>query len=393
LVFAQQSVKTYLLFFLFINFVLLLKGILAKEIFHKNSKMARKKHKRKSKLGLAPGSLVFTGQKKMAQVDITLMHYAEGHFEEKFPKSIAEVIQMKESFPGINWINIDGLHDENTVEEICTYLGIHNLTMEDILSVGQRPKIEEHTDYLHVVLKMFMLDPADDSIDDEQLTFILKGNTLISFQEKTGDVFDGVRKRIQENKGFIRKRGADYLLYALLDSVVDHYFIILEIFGEKLEDVETALLENPDKNTLNKLHLLRRETLNLRRSVYPLREVVSRFEKLEEPIIHKDTQIFIRDLYDHTIQVIETIEVFRDMASGLLDLYMNSVSNKMNEIMKVLTIMASIFIPLTFIAGVYGMNFEYMPELQYKNGYFVVWLVMVLVFVGMLVYFKKKKWL
>lgn len=355
--------------------------------------MAKKRNKRKSKSGLAPGTLVFTGVQKMAQVDINLIHYSEEHYEEKKPKSIAEVIQMKESFSGISWVNIDGLHDENTIEEMCSFLGIHRLTMEDILSVGQRPKIEEHAEYLHVVLKMFMLDPVDDTIEDEQLSFILKGNTLITFQERTGDVFDSVRVRIKEGKGFIRKRGADYLLYALLDSVVDNYFIILETFGEKLEDVETALLENPDKNTLNKLHLLRRETLSLRRSVYPLREVVSRFEKIEEPFINPDIKVFIRDLYDHTIQVIETIEVFRDMASGLLDLYMNSVSNKMNEIMKVLTIMASIFIPLTFIAGVYGMNFENMPELTYKYGYYVVWIVMILLIIGMLFYFKKKKWL
>ncbi|NCT17963.1 MAG: magnesium and cobalt transport protein CorA [Flavobacteriaceae bacterium CG_4_8_14_3_um_filter_34_10] len=355
--------------------------------------MARKRNKRKSKSGLAPGTLLFTGVQKMTQVDINLIHYFEDYYEEKKLKSIAEVIQMKESFSGISWVNIDGLHDENTIEEVCSYLGIHKLTMEDILSIGQRPKIEEHTEYLHVVLKMFMLDSVDDTIDDEQLSFILKGNTLITFQERTGDVFDSVRKRIKEGKGFIRKRGADYLLYALLDSVVDNYFIILETFGEKLEDVEIALLENPDKNTLNKLHLLRRETLNLRRSVYPLREVVSRFEKIEEPFINPDIKVFIRDLYDHTIQVIETIEVFRDMASGLLDLYMNSVSNKMNEIMKVLTIMASIFIPLTFIAGVYGMNFENMPELTYKYGYYVVWIVMILLIIGMLFYFKKKKWL
>ncbi|PKP25806.1 MAG: magnesium and cobalt transport protein CorA [Bacteroidetes bacterium HGW-Bacteroidetes-2] len=355
--------------------------------------MARKKYKRKSKSGLAPGTLLFTGVQKMSQVDLNLIHYSEDHYEEIFPKSISEIIQIQKSFSGISWVNIDGLHDENTIEEVCTYLGIHKLTMEDILSVGQRPKIEEHSGYLHIVLKMFMLDPTDDTIEEEQLSFILKGNILITFQERTGDVFDSVRKRLKEGKGFIRKRGTDYLLYALLDSVVDNYFIILETFGEKLEQVETALLENPDKNTLNKLHLLRRETLNLRRSIYPLREVVSRFEKMEEPFINPEIKVFIRDLYDHTIQVIETIEVFRDMASGLLDLYMNSVSNKMNEIMKVLTIMASIFIPLTFIAGVYGMNFENMPELNYKYGYYIVWIIMLLLIVGMLFYFKKKKWL
>lgn len=355
--------------------------------------MARKKQKRIPKTGLAPGTLVFTGERKMEEVAFSMMHYAPGHFEEASPKDIAEVMALTRSFEGIVWVNIDGLHSEQTVEEICNYLHIHKLTMEDVLSVGQRPKIEEHSDYLHVVLKMFMIDPADGTVDDEQLSFIVKGNVLITFQEKTGDVFDGVRKRIREGKGFIRSRGADYLLYALLDSVVDHYFIVLEQFGEKLDDIETALLENPDKNILNKLHILRREVLGLRRSVYPLRELVSRFGKIEAPIVHDDTRVFISDLYDHTVQVIDTIEVFRDTASGLLDLYMNSVSNKMNEIMKVLTVMASIFIPLTFIAGVYGMNFEYMPELHYRGAYFAVWILMAVVAAGMVYYFRRKRWL
>jgi magnesium transporter len=355
--------------------------------------MARKRHKQKSKLGLAPGSLVFTGLQKMAQVDITVIHYSENHFEESNPKSITEVISLIQSFKGVTWINIDGLHDENSIEEICTYLDIHKLSMEDILSVGQRPKLEEYQDYVQAVIKILSIDSADEIIEYEQLSFILKGNILVTFQEKTGDVFDGVRNRIREGKGNVRKRGADYLLYALLDLVVDHYFIVLDNFGEKLEDLETELLNNPDKTILSKLHRLRRETLLLRRTVYPLREMIGRFEKLEEPLISNSIKIFIRDLYDHTVKVIENIEVLRDMTSGLLDLYMNTTSNKMNEIMKVLTIMTSIFIPLTFIAGVYGMNFTNMPELQHKYGYFVILGVMIVVVLGMLYFLKRKKWL
>ena len=355
--------------------------------------MARKRHRQKSKLGLAPGSLVFTGLQKMAQVDITVIHYSADHFEESNPKSISEVISLIQSFKGVTWINIDGLHDENSIEEICTYLDIHKLSMEDILSVGQRPKLEEYQDYIQAVLKILTLDPTDETIEYEQLSFILKGNILVTFQEKTGDVFDSVRNRIKEGKGNVRKRGADYLLYALLDLVVDHYFIVLENFGEKLEDLETDLLNKPDKTTLNKLHRLRRETLLLRRTVYPLREMIGRFEKLEEPLINSNIKIFIRDLYDHTIKVIENVEVLRDMTSGLLDLYMNSTSNKMNETIKVLTILSTIFIPLTFIAGVYGMNFKYMPELEYKYGYFVILGVMAVVVLGMLYFLKRKKWL
>lgn len=355
--------------------------------------MAKKKHKQKSKLGLAPGSLVFTGLQKMANVDITVLHYSADYVEESNPKSMAEVITLIQSFKGVAWINIDGLHDENSIEEICTYLNIHKLSMEDILSVGQRPKLEEYQDYIQAVLKILTLDSTDETIEYEQLSFILKGNILVTFQEKTGDVFDSVRNRIKEGKGNVRKRGADYLLYALLDLVVDHYFIVLENFGEKLEDLETELLNNPDKTTLNKLHRLRRETLLLRRTVYPLREMIGRFEKLEEPLISNNIKVFIRDLYDHTIKVIENIEVLRDMTSGLLDLYMNTTSNKMNEIMKVLTILTSIFIPLTFISGVYGMNFVNMPELEFKYGYFAVLGLMVLVLIAMLIYLKRKKWL
>jgi magnesium transporter len=355
--------------------------------------MSKKKHIQKSKLGLAPGSLVFTGKQKMAQVDIAVLNYSENEYFESTPQSIGEVTSKIKSFNGITWVNIDGLHDEKSIEEICSYLGVHKLSMEDILSVGQRPKLEEYTDYLQAVIKLLSIDPDEDTIEYEQLTFILKGNILITFQEKTGDVFNSVRNRIKEGKGTIRKRGADYLLYALLDLVVDHYFSILESFGEKVEDLESELLGNPDKYTLNKLHNLRRETLLLRRTIYPLREMVGKFEKLEEPIINNDIKIFIRDLYDHTIKVIENIEVLRDMTSGLLDLYMNTSSNKMNEIMKVLTIMSAIFIPITFIAGLYGMNFVNMPELAYKNGYFIVLGVMFVVLIGMLIFLKRKKWI
>jgi magnesium transporter len=265
--------------------------------------------------------------------------------------------------------------------------------MEDILSVNQRPKLEEYPDYLQAFIKMITINQVDETVEYEQISFILKGNILVSFQEKTGDIFDSVRKRVKEAKGLVRKKGADYLLYALLDLVVDHYFIILDNFSEKLEDLETDLLGNPDKTTLNRLHLLRRETLLLRRTVYPMREMISRFEKLEEPLISGNIKVFTRDLYDHTIIVIENIEVLRDMTSGLLDLYMNTVSNKLNEIMKVLTILSSIFIPLTFIAGVYGMNFKYMPELEHKYGYYAILGVMAIVVLAMLYFLRKKKWL
>lgn len=357
--------------------------------------MRRKKQKQKlkSKLGMAPGTPVFTGLQKMSKVDIAAICYSEDAFYESKPKTIDEVIDTLKKSKGVAWINIDGLHDVAAIEAICGYLDIHKLTVEDILSVGQRPKLEDYSHYLHVVLKEITFDTELETIEHEQISFILKGNVLVTFQERTGDVFDGVRKRIREGKGNVRKRGADYLLYALLDNVVDNYFVVLESFGEKLDDLETELLENPDKNTLAKLHNFRRETLGLRRTVYPLREMVAAFEKLEEPLFSHNNKVFTRDLYDHAIKVIETVEIYRDMTSSLLDLYINSVSNKMNEIMKVLTIMTSLFIPLSFIAGVYGMNFDNMPELHHKYGYYIVWGVMIVVFIGLLVFLKRRKWM
>lgn len=351
----------------------------------------RTHHTNKSKLGMAPGSLLFTGEQKMDQVNIEVMKYDEKTIEEKSFSSISEAIDYADSSNQVAWINIEGIHDVEVIEKVMMHFKLHRLTGEDILSVEQRPKLDDYSSYLHVVLRMFRL--VDDEIENEQITLILTKNCLVTFQEKSGDVFSFVRKRLNEGKGQIRSRGADYLHYALIDSVVDHYFLILENFGDKIEDLEIELLDRPTNDVLKRLHHLRREALQLRRNVYPLREVVSRLEKQEADFINPETRIFVRDLYDHTIQVIETVEVFRDSASGLLDLYMNSISNKMNGIMKLLTIISTIFIPLTFIAGIYGMNFQYMPELEYKYGYGIAMLVMFILAVIMVVFFKRKKWL
>lgn len=351
----------------------------------------RKHHTKKSKLGMAPGSLLFTGEQKMDQVNIEVMKYNVKTIEEKSFSDISKAIDYLGTSEQVSWINIEGIHDVETIEKVMHHFNLHRLTGEDILSVGQRPKLDDYSNYLHVVLRMFML--VDEEIEDEQITFILTKNCLITFQEKSGDVFNFVRRRLNEGKGQIRSRGADYLHYALIDSVVDHYFIILENFGDKIEDLEIELLDRPTDDVLKRLHHLRREALQLRRNVYPLREVVSRLEKQEADFINPETRLFVRDLYDHTIQVIETVEVFRDSASGLLDLYMNSISNKMNGIMKLLTIISTIFIPLTFIAGIYGMNFQNMPELEYRYGYFIAMAVMLFLAIIMVLFFKRKKWL
>jgi magnesium transporter len=354
--------------------------------------MAKKKtHKRKSKMGLPPGSFVFTGHQKVEHVRLTLIQYnQEKHSEQVFTDLNEALLAIDAAENQVSWLNVTGIHNVELIEEICKHFEIHRLTGEDIVSVGQRPKLDEFDNYLHLVLRMFHIETQN--LDTEQVTFILRNRVLLTFQEREGDVFDYIRKRLEEGKGTIRARSADYLLYALLDAIVDSYFTILEQVGEQLEDLEVEMLKHPTEHVLTKLHDIRKDALLLRRSVYPLREVVSKLEKIEEPLFAAEHRVFVRDLYDHTIQAIETIEVFRDMASGMLDLYMNSLSNRMNNVMKVLTIIATIFIPLTFIVGIYGMNFEFMPELGHPWAYPAVMILMLGIAVAMVVYFKVKKW-
>lgn len=240
---------------------------------------------------------------------------------------------------------------------------------------------------------MLFYNENNNEVDVEQISLILGENFVISFQERPGDVFDPIRDRIRNAKGRIRKMGVDYLVYALIDAVVDNYFSIMEKFTEKIESLEEELINDPTPNTSRTIHNLKREMIFLRKSVWPLREVVNVLERGDLRFIKKSTRVFLRDLYDHTIQVIDTIETLRDMVSGMLDIYLSSISNRMNEVMKVLTIIATIFIPLTFIAGIYGMNFRYMPELQWQWGYFTVWIIMGAVAISMLFYFKRKRWL
>jgi magnesium transporter len=267
------------------------------------------------------------------------------------------------------------------------------LVLEDILDTTQRPKMEDFESYIYFALKMLYQPEKNSEIIVEQISLILGNNFVISFQESEGDVFNPIRDRIRSNKGRIRKMGSDYLAYALIDAIVDNYFVILEKIGDKIESIENKLIEDPSPENLQTIHYLKREMIFLRKSVWPLREVISVMQRSETELICKSTEIFLRDVYDHTIQVIDTIETYRDMISGMLDIYMSSVSNKMNEVMKVLTIFAAIFIPLTFIAGIYGMNFEFMPELHWEYGYLMVWIIIFVVGLSMIVYFRRKNWL
>ncbi|NLE05862.1 MAG: magnesium/cobalt transporter CorA, partial [Crenarchaeota archaeon] len=268
----------------------------------------------------------------------------------------------------------------------------HPLTLEDIVNTHQRPKHEDFDEYIYVVLRMLRYDP-EQGVISEQISLVLGSNWLISFQERKGDVFDSVRERLRTDKGKIRKNSIDYLLYSLIDAVVDNYFTVLEKLGEDIGEIEDQLIENPQPEIVHTITDLKRQNISLRKAVWPLREVVNRLERDESKLIKKTTRIYLRDVYDHTIQVIDSIETFRDTMSGMLDIYLSSVSNRMNEIMKVLTIIATIFIPLTFVSGIYGMNFQFMPELNQPWGYPVALLSMAIISVVMLVYFKRKNWI
>lgn len=344
------------------------------------------------KLGLPPGSLIHIGERKPEKVKITIMDYDEARLEEKEAKEIEECFLFKEK-PTVTWINVDGVHQPEVIEKIGDHFGLHPLIQEDIVNTGQRPKIQDLEEYLFVVLKMLHYDERADEVRAEQVSLILGTNFVISFQERPGDVFNPLRERIRKGRGLVRKRGADYLAYALVDAIIDHYFVILEKFSEMLEDIEGKVVTTPTPETLRAIHTLKREMIFLRKSLWPLREVISALERGESALIKKKTIIYLRDVYDHTIQVIDTLESFRDMVSGMLDTYLSSISNRMNEVMKVLTIFASIFIPLTFIAGIYGMNFDHMPELLWRRGYFIILSVMGAVGISMMTYFKRKKWL
>jgi magnesium transporter len=341
--------------------------------------------------GLHPGALVHVGEKRSEPIRITYMDYDEHELRESEPESVEGCFPLRDS-PTVSWINVDGVHEIDAIDKLGRHFGLHPLTLEDIVNTEQRPKAEDFDDYLFLVLRMPTHDAATGEIAIEQVSLILLPTCVVSFQEREGDVFGPVRERIRGAKGRIRKEGADYLAYALVDAIVDAHFIVLEDIGDRIQTIEDELAADPSPDAMRSIHRLKRKMIRLRKSVWPLREAVNSLTKSESPLIRESTGLYLRDVYDHTIQIIDTIESLRDMLSGLLDLYLSSVSNRMNEVMKVLTIIATMFIPLTFIAGVYGMNFRYMPELEWRAGYAMVWGIMAAVIVGMLVFFKRKRW-
>jgi magnesium transporter len=350
------------------------------------------KHSTK-KAGAPPGTLTYVGQEREGKSEIDIFNYSETVFTEK------KIESFNQCFAFINkatrtWINIEGIHNVDVVKGLGSEFKINNLVLEDILNTNQRPKVEEYPGFTYVVLKMLIYNVQTKEIEPEHVSIIFSENYVITLQEGIeGDVFTPVRERLRQNGSTLRKSGVDFLVYSLIDIIVDHYFVILENIGDEMEAIDRELLNNPSQHVQDGIHSLKREIIYMRKNVWPLREIINKLERDEGCFITEKTQMYFRDVYDHAIQIMDTVETYRDITSGMMDLYLSSISNKMNEIMKVLTIIGTIFIPLTFIVGVYGMNFEYMPELKMHYAYPVTWIIMLILAICMLMMFRKRKWI
>jgi len=345
--------------------------------------------------GTSPGTLVQAEDLTRIPFTINLMDYTDEDLTEKQLSSLADCAPYLQA-PSITWIHLQGDPEADSLRELGELFGMHALLLEDVLNTGQRPKIDIMDEQLFVIMNLPVMD--DTRLSIEQLSLFVGKNYLISFHRGQADPFTLIRKRLLSHSGKIRSRQADYLMYSLIDAIIDAGFPVLEEFGNYIELLEEELLDAPDKRTLRKLHELKRELLLLRRMLWPQREVLNLMIRDEPGIIEEGTYLYLRDCYDHTIQIMDLIESYRDMSANMLDVYLSSVSNRMNEVMKVLTVIATIFIPLTFVVGVYGMNFQNpdspwaMPELHWYFGYPIVWLIMVFITIGMIAYFKRKGW-
>jgi len=353
--------------------------------------MARFLKKRNHNKGLVPGTPVFIGKKKVDEIRIRIIDYDKSKLHEDELKNISDGTEFKEKNT-VTWINIDGLHDSELMKEVGDTFNLHPLLIEDIMNTDQRPKLEESENNLFVVLKMLRYDDANRTLKAEQLSLVIGKTFLLTFQEQPGDVFEPVRERIRKQKGRIRTTSIDYLAYALIDTVVDNYIYIIERLGEKIEDMEEAVLGSPEPDVMEQLSNYRKEMNYLTKSIRPAKEAITQLSRLDNELIDEKTIPFLKDLDDLITQASEAIDTYREMLSDQMNLYNSALSNKMNDIMKILTIFAAIFIPLTFIAGIYGTNFEYLPELHFKYSYFIFWGVMVVVAVALLIFFKRKKW-
>jgi magnesium transporter len=354
--------------------------------------MTEMRKKRLKKVGLPPGTLIYTGDKIEEKTKITLIRYDENNYQESEIPTLTQCPVIKND-PTVTWINVNGISHISNLEKLGECFELHPLVLEDIVNVDSRPKVEDYENYLFIILKSLKYDDKSNEVKVDQISLILGENYVISFHESDGDIFKPLQERLETAKGRLRKAGADYLAYALIDFIVDHYFLAMEGFGEKIEFLEEAVVKAPGPQVLRDIHRFKNDMIILRKSMWPLREVVGRLDRRESPLISDATSVYFKDVYDHTVIAIDTVETYRDILSGMLDIYLSSVSNRLNEIMKVLTIIATIFMPLTFLAGVYGMNFKYMPELEWRHGYFVVLGLMAGVSGSMLLYFRKRKWI
>jgi magnesium transporter len=330
-------------------------------------------------------------------VDLSLIGYDPAGAWVKSASTAEELLSYKNP-AGISWINVDGTEPSPELSRLAQAFRIHPLTVEDILDTKQRPKVEEFDDYLFIILKSVNPEPFESAYGEKELSFeqislVITGDTVISFQEKPGDYFDGIRKRILNNAGRIRRMGTDYLAWMIMDAVVDEYFAILDILGAGIEEVEDRAMDQNDRDFIQDIQTVKRNLLRIRRATWPLRESFAVLSRLESGLISEELGPFLKDLHDNILRAGETVETYRELIAGVMEVNLSTVSNRMNSIMKVLTIISTIFIPLTFIVGVYGMNFSHMPELQYPYAYPIIWGIMILIALGMLIYFKRRHWL
>lgn len=343
------------------------------------------------KAGLPPGTLIHVGDRKIGKVEFTVLDYSSDTYQSESTQEVSKCLSFKES-ETVSWINVDGLHDIEKLAHIGKHYGLNDLLLEDILDTHHRPKYEPFDNHAFLTLKMAGID-EDKKLVIEQVSFVLGTNWLLSFQEQKGDVFAEVRSRIEGNKGLIRKKGVDYLFYRLVDTVVDHYFLVTEHLTEAISKLEEDVLEDRGEDVLAKVQGLKRELLNVRKAINPLRDAILQMLKEPPTQMKKATSSYIRDVKEHLVQISESIDSQRDLLSGIIGLYHSNMSNATNKVMQTLTVMATIFIPLTFLAGIYGMNFNFMPELQSEYGYFVLLGVMLVAASIMVFHFRKKGWL
>ncbi len=343
-------------------------------------------------LGLEPGALVHIGEKKVDHVSFDVFEYDVGECVERHPENTEDCIAGLDDSKSY-WINIVGIHDANVIQKFGNHFGLHKLAQADIMNTTLRPKIDVAANYIFLILKIPHFEPATGNLYIEQISIILGKNYVLSFQEIQEDVFENIRKRLRTGEDDTRRQKSDYLSYLLVDALIDNFFAILEHIGDRTEKLEEELMTKPGPRTLQTIHVLKRQMITLRKVIWPLREEINSFEKTVSVLVSKDTKMYLRDVYNHTIQVMDTIESLRDMVGGMLDTYLSSLSNKMNEVMKTLTVIASIFIPITFIAGVYGTNFEYIPELSWEGSYFAMLGAMITVIIVMIAWFKRRGWL